>query len=305
LSFWLKILGSNAAAPAHSRNQTSQILKVNNQFFLIDCGEGTQHQLKKYGIKLGKIDHIFISHLHGDHFYGLIGLISTLHLYGRKNSLFIYGPPGLGEIITIQLKHSNTTLTYDIVLREWKPETSELIFESKTIEVTTFPMDHRISCSGFLFKEKPLPRRINKGLLPKEILPSQIGLLKSGKNVENEAGEMIFDHKEFTIDPRPSVSYAYCSDTRFTDEILPFVKGVSLIYHEATFMDDMEDRAALTFHSTARQAATIAKRAGVEKLIIGHFSTRYKNLKPLLVEAKEVFENSYLGIEGCDFVLVD
>ncbi|MDA1120676.1 MAG: ribonuclease Z [Bacteroidetes bacterium] len=305
MSFWLKILGSNAAAPAHSRNQTSQLLRVNSQIFLIDCGEGTQHQLKKYGVKLGKIDHIFISHLHGDHFYGLIGLISTLHLYGRKKSLFIYGPPGLGEIITIQLKHSNTSLTYDIVLKEWKPETSELIFESKTIEVSTFPMDHRISCSGFLFKEKPLPRRINKKLLPRDILPSQIGILKSGRNVENEEGDIIFNHQALTIDPRPPVSYAYCSDTRFTDEILPFINGVNIIYHEATFMEDMADRAVLTFHSTARQAATIAKMAGVDKLIIGHFSTRYKNLKPLLVEAKEVFENSYLGIEGCDFVLVD
>jgi len=305
LSFWLKILGSNAAVPAHSRNQTSQILKVNSHFFLIDCGEGTQHQLNKYGIRLSKIDHIFISHLHGDHYYGLIGLISTLHLYGRKKNLIIYGPPGLAEIITIQLKHSSTSLTYDIEIKEWKPGTSELIFENKILEVTTFPMDHRISCSGFLFKEKPLPRKINKELLPKEILPSQIGLLKSGKNVENAEGDIIFSNDELTIEPRPPVSYAYCSDTRFMDGIVPFVMGVTLIYHEATFMDDRADRAALTFHSTARQAATIAKKAGVGKLIIGHFSTRYKNLKPLLVEAKEVFENSYLGIEGSDFVLVD
>jgi len=305
LSFSLKILGSNAAAPAHNRIQTAHLLTVNNRNFLVDCGEGTQLLLKKYGIKLSKIDHIFISHLHGDHYYGLIGLISTLHLYGRKEKLFISGPPGLSEIITLQLKYSNTSLAYDIDLKEWTPKTSEIVFENRDLKVSHFPMNHRIDCSGFVFREKPLPRKINKELLTKHILPSQIGLLKKGKDVVDDTGKLIYDWRKLTIEPRQPVCYAYCSDTKFTETLLPFVEGVDLLCHEATFMDDMADRASVTFHSTASQAAALAKKAGVGKLIIGHFSTRYKNLDPVLDEARKVFKNTFLAIEGSDFPLVE
>ena len=166
MTFRLKILGSNAAAPAHNRNQTSQLLQIHNQFFLIDCGEGTQILLKKHKLKFSKINHILISHLHGDHYYGLIGLLSTMHLYGRPNNLNVYGPPGLREIIALQLKHSKTALNFNINFHEWKPGENELIYENKQLKVNTFPVDHRIDCSGFIFKEKPLARKINKEVLP-------------------------------------------------------------------------------------------------------------------------------------------
>lgn len=298
-------MGSNAAAPAHNRNQTSQILQVYNHFFLIDCGEGTQMLLKKHKVKLSKIQCIFISHLHGDHYYGLIGLISTMHLYGRTESLKLYGPPGLGEIISIQLKHSNTSLNFDIDLKEWTPGVSEILYENDKIYIETFPMDHRIACSGFLFKEKPLKKKILKEKLPTDILPSQIAQLKKGNDVINGSGKVLYKCDDYTAEPRKSLSYAYCSDTKYTEDILSSIREVDLLYHEATFLEDMANRADLTFHSTASQAAKIARKAKVGKLILGHFSTRYRDLDPVLDEARKVFKESYLGVEGEDFILIE
>lgn len=304
MTFKLKILGSNAAAPAHNRNQTSQLVQVNNHIFLIDCGEGTQLLLKKHKVKFSRINHIFISHLHGDHYFGLIGLISTIHLYGRVEDLYLYGPPGLGEIISLQLKHSNTTLKFDIKLKEWEPGEVETLFEDKLITVQSFPTDHRIACSGYLIKEKPLNRRIVKEKLPEGILPSQIGTLKNGKDVVDEDGNLVFKNADHTADPRKAYTYAYCADTKYTELLIPLLKGADLVYHEATFMEDMAERAELTYHSTAKQAALFAKKARVGKLVLGHFSTRYKNLEPVLQEAREVFSESYLGLEGEEFVLL-
>lgn len=272
---------------------------------MIDCGEGTQLQLKKHKVKFSKINYIFISHLHGDHYYGLIGLISTMHLYGRTTTLNLFGPPGLLEIISLQLKYSDTSLKFDINFKEWTPEMSEVIFENNYMTVETFPLNHRISCSGFVFKEKPLSKKIIKENLPADILPSQIAILKKGQDVKDGNGEILFAASDYTSDPRDPFIYAFCSDTKFTTDIIPYVKNADLIYHEATFMEDMADRAELTYHSTAKQAAELAKKSNAKKLILGHFSTRYKELEPVLAEAKEIFENSYLGLEGTDFILLE
>ena len=303
MSLELKILGSNSAAFAHNRHHTAQFLRVQNTYFLIDCGEGTQLLLKRNKIKLSRINHILISHLHGDHYYGLIGLLSTLHLFGRKATLCIYGPPMLREIITLQLKASNTSLSYDIDFLEWTPEASEVIFENTHMSVTTFPMDHRIPCSGFLFKEKPKKRRINKALLNGNLTPLQVIDLKNGKDVFDMDGNLLYKNSEVTLHPRKSLSYAFCSDTKYKPELAEMLEGVDLLYHEATFTEDMADRASLTHHSTAKQAASLAKDANVGRLLLGHFSTRFRELGPVLSEAKQVFNNSSLALEGESFAL--
>ena len=301
MSFTLQILGSNAAIAAHHRHQTSQVLTMMQVPFLIDCGEGTQARLKKFKIKSQRIDHIFVSHLHGDHFYGLMGLISSLHLYGRKKELNIYGPPGLKEIIAIQLKYSQSSLNYKINLTEWTPGDSELLFENVNLTVHSFPLDHRIDCSGFLFREKPKKRRIKKGLLEKDVSPLKIIALKDGKDVLDDDGNVLLANSKYTMPPARSCSYAFCSDTKYTESILPYIKNVDLLYHEATFMEDMKERAEATHHTTTKQAGEIAKKASVGKLLIGHFSTRYKELEPMLEETKSVFENAELAIEGESF----
>ena len=296
----LTILGSNAAIPAHQRNQTSQFLTVMHHTFLIDCGEGTQLQLKKYDIKANKINHIMISHLHGDHYYGLMGLISSMHLYGRKKELNIYGPPGLREIITLQLKYSETSLNYPVNFKEWTPNVSELIFENEHLQVHTIPLSHRVSCSGFYFTEKPKSKRLNKAKI-KGISQLQLIALKKGEDLKDDNGNVKAPNEAYTFEAHPSYSYAYCSDTKYDEDIAKQIKDVSLLYHEATFMEDMKERAEKTFHSTTKQAGQLAKLANVEQLIIGHFSTRYKDLSPMIAETREVFSNAELAIEGKTF----
>ena len=303
MTFKLKILGSNSAAPAHNRYQTSQILNVQNHLFMIDCGEGAQMQLPKYRVKINRINHIFISHLHGDHFLGLMGLISTMHLFGRKKDLFIYGPPGLAEIITIQLKYSESNLNFKIRLYELKKDTPELIFENEFLVVQTIPLNHRVICNGFLFKEKQKPRKINKFLIPPGFSLKNMAKLKKGMDIIDEKGNIIYKNEDLTLPPKKSYSYAYCSDTKYDEGIIDQIKNVDLLYHESTFRSDKEKRAAETFHSTAKQAGTIALKASVGKLILGHYSVRYKNLDPLLSEAREVFQNAVLAKEGEDIIL--
>lgn len=298
MSFSLKILGSNSAAPAHNRHQTSQLLIVQNHTFLIDCGEGTQMQLIKYRIKAQKINHIFISHLHGDHYLGLMGLISTMHLQGRSSDLFIYGPPGLAEIITLQLQYSQTVLNYKIRFQELDTAVRKVIFEDAVLSVETIPLNHRIGCAGFLIREKAKKRRIIKEKLPKDFSLQNILLLKNGEDIFDEDGNIEFRNEEMTLPPRKSRSYAYCSDTKYEENIIEQIKHVDLLYHEATFLSDREDRAMQTFHSTAKQAATIASKAEVGQLLLGHYSIRYRELQPLLDEARAVFENVHLAIEG-------
>ncbi|MEL7145658.1 MAG: ribonuclease Z [Bacteroidota bacterium] len=302
MSIELKILGSNSAAFAHNRHHTAQFLRVQNTYFLIDCGEGTQLLLKKNNIKFSKVNNIVISHLHGDHYYGLIGLLSTLHLYGRKATLRLFGPPGLAEIISLQLKYSTTTLSYSIDFIEWQPGKSEQIYEDRFITVTTFPLDHRIPCSGFLFREKKKRRRINKRVVTKQLTPLQANALKDGQDAIDMDGNVIYQWEEATYPPQPSHAYAFCSDTKYISSLHERLTDVNLIYHEATFSEDMKERAGLTHHSTAKQAAEVARAANAKTLILGHFSTRFKDLTPLLEEAREVFENTELAVEGTTFV---
>ncbi|MFZ6665481.1 ribonuclease Z [Peijinzhouia sedimentorum] len=301
MEFQLQILGSNSAAPAHNRNQTSQLLRIGNEWMLIDCGEGTQIQLRNFKIPFQKISRIFISHLHGDHYLGLVGLLFTFHLLQRKSPLTIYGPPGLREIISLQLKYSNSSLQYDLDFIEWKPEIKELLFENEHFTVNSFPLKHRIPCSGFVFLEKPKPKSIIKENLPDWIRIHQFQLLKNGEDISHpETGE-IFTNWLFTKSAKKSRKYVFCSDTIYDESIISTVAGADLLYHEATFMDDMTERASQTFHSTAKQAASIALKANVKMLLLGHFSIRYKDLEPLQTEAREVFAESYLAIEGEKF----
>lgn len=298
MPFALKILGSNSAAPAHNRHQTAQLLTVGQHVFLIDCGEGTQMQLTKYKAKFHKIQHIFISHLHGDHYLGLMGLISTLHLQNRTADLHIYGPAGLADIITLQLKHSETVLNYKIIFKKLNTAVKEIIYEDESLTIETIPLNHRIGCSGFLFREKPKKRRIIKEKLPSGFSLANIVALKNGEDIYDENGELLFRNEEMTLPPKKSRAYAYCSDTKYEEKIIQQIAHVDLLYHESTFLSDREERAAQTYHSTARQAATIALKAQVGLLLLGHYSIRYKELQPLLDEAREVFPNAQLAIEG-------
>jgi ribonuclease Z len=298
LSIEIKILGANAAAPAHHRNQTSQIVKINSQVMMVDCGESTQIQMKRFGERMSQLSQIFISHLHGDHYYGLMGLLSTMHLYGRKVPIHIYGPKGLLEIITLQQYYAGNNLNFEIEFHEWKEGVSEVLFENDHFTVTGLPLDHRIPCMGFLFQEKPKKHRINKAALKNQIPPNHINTLKNGLDVLDNEGNVLYSKEEFTLPPRPSFSYAYCSDTKYKPDLIPTIAGVDLLYHEATFTEEYLDRAEATHHSTAKQAAMMAFDAKVGKLIIGHYSNRYKDLSPLLDEAKGVFDNVVLAIEG-------
>jgi ribonuclease Z len=301
LLFEVKILGSCSASPVYNRHPSAQLLNIDQHFFLIDCGESTQFQLNRYKVKFNKIDHIFISHLHGDHYLGLIGLISSMHLHGRIKDLDLYGPPGLDEIITVQMRYSETFLKYKINFHELDTEKQKTIIETKTITVETVPLLHRVKCCGFLFKEKPKKRRINKEMLPANILLQEIALLRNGEDIFDENGRLKYKNEEVTLPPKKNRSFAYCADTIYTETFLEQIKGIDLLYHESTFQKDLVLRAKETYHSTAEEAATIALKAGVKKLIIGHFSSRYKDLQPLLVEARETFPNTFLAIEGETF----
>jgi len=298
LTFRLKILGSNAAVAAFNRHQTAQILQVNNNYFLIDCGEGTQLRLGKARVKINSIDHVFISHLHGDHYFGLIGLLSTMHLFGRKKELFLYCPAGLREIIDLQLKHSETILNYKINYLFTDMEEDNLLFENNDLTIEKFLLNHRIFCSGFLFREKIKPRKIQKDKIPEDLKLADMAKLKKGEDIFDTDGKVKYENALLTFPPKPSRSYAYCSDTKYDTSLIPTISGVDLLYHEATFTKEMEERAEKTYHSTAEQAGLLAKNAGVKKLLIGHFSVRYRELDPVLKEAKSAFPESYLAIEG-------
>ena len=260
-------------------------------------------QMAKLQVSLHKINHIFISHLHGDHYLGLMPLLFSMHLHKRSNDLHLYSPAGLDEIITLQLKHSKSALNYKIIFHPFNPSKIQTLFEDDAITVETIPLIHKLDCAGFLFREKIKPRRINKERLVEGLKIQQIASLKTGADIFDEQGNLLYKNEDFTLPPRPSFSYAYCSDTAWNEAMIPQIANIDLLYHEATFIEDDRDKAIETKHSTARQAAEIARRASVKKLIIGHFSARYKDLDVLLNEAKAVFENSELAIEGATFIL--
>jgi ribonuclease Z len=300
-AFELTILGSSSATPTSKRFPTAQLLNVAERFFLIDCGEATQIQLRRYHIRFQRINHIFISHLHGDHYLGLMGLLSSLHLLGRKTQLHVYGPPGLRSIIDLQMNLSGTVLNYEIIWREHNLEKSEIIFEDQLLTVETILLNHRIACCGFLFREKERPYRVSKEKLEEhQILISQIKAVKSGADIVKEDGTVI-PNQELTNGKPIARSYAFCSDTRYSQSVIDAVKGVDLLYHEATFAHELLERAKQTYHSTAKEAGIVAKEAGVQRLLIGHFSVRYMDLQPLLQETRAEFENSFLAEEGLKF----
>jgi ribonuclease Z len=297
----LYILGSNSATPTRERHPTSQILKIDNQKIMLDCGEGTQNQLLKFGIRHTGITHICISHLHGDHYFGLIGLLSTMSLSGRKDVLHLIGPPPLKEIIDLQISYGGIHLNFEIAFYPTNPEERCLVTQTKSFEIISFPLKHRIHCTGFLINELPKGRHIIKSEVEKYNIPFiYYNSLKAGSDFTSSDGTMI-PNKLLTEDPSPTIQYAFCSDTIFDTEIVKYIQNVDVLYHEATFMKNQEDRANLYFHSTAEQAAIIAKMAKVGQLIIGHFSSRYENLNLLLDESKTVFENTYLAEEGNSF----
>ena len=297
----LSILGCHSATPRTNTNPTSQVLEIKNHMFLIDCGEGTQVELRRHKIKFSRIKHIFISHLHGDHYFGLVGLISTFRLLTRETELHIYAPKGLKKVITLQMKLSDSWTNYPLIFHELDSKKSELIFEDDKIEVHTVPLDHRIYTNGFLFKEKPYERKLDmKAVLKANINMAYFRKLKQGANVVNEDGELI-KNETVTLDPRPTKSYAYCSDTKYSEDIIPIIKEADVLYHESTFLNKNEDLCKVTKHSTAKQAATIAKKASVKTLVLGHYSTRYNGYSLFKKEAQEVFENVLLAKDGVSF----
>ena len=299
MSISLTILGCHSATPRTFANPTSQFLEINNRHFLIDCGEGTQTQLRKYKIKFSAISHIFISHLHGDHFFGLVGLISTFGLLNRKKDLHIFGPTGLKEIIQLQLKVSKTWISYNIHFHELCNENSELIFEDDKVEVFTIPLDHRIYTNGFLFKEKQGKRKLNVQAIKEnpEIEICDFQNLKDGKDFIKENGEIIKNHA-LTFNPLKQLSYAFCSDTAYKPSITSIIENVNLLYHESTFLKDKIELAKSTKHATAHEAGKIAKKANAVKLILGHYSSRYDDLNLFKEEAETVFDNVILAKEG-------
>ncbi len=295
----LTILGCHSATPRSFAHPTSQFLSINNEHFLIDCGEGTQVQLRKYKVKFTKISRIFISHLHGDHFYGLIGLISTFSLYKRKNVLHIYGPKGIKKITKLQLELGKSFLSYELIFHELASKQSELIFESDKVLVFTIPLEHRVYTNGYLFKEKIGERKLNIAAVDKidEIDICDYQNLKNGKDFKYQNGDLI-KNKLLTFNPIPPKSYAFCSDTCYKPDIINIIKGVDLLYHESTFLTKDKVLAKKTKHSTALQAAQIAKLAGAKQLLLGHYSSRYTDENLFLQEAKPCFKNTILAEEG-------
>lgn len=299
----LTILGCYAATPRTITNPTSQVLEIKNRMFLIDCGEGTQVQLRKNKIKFSKINQVFISHLHGDHFFGLIGLISTFSLLGRTTDLHIYGPKGIKEIILLQLRLSNSWTNYDLYFHELESEKSETIFEDDKVVVTTIPLKHRVYTNGFLFQEKVGERKLNMdSILNHEIESCYYQKIKNGKDMPLEDGRII-PNSILTFDPIQPKSYAFCSDTVYHEAILPIIENVDVLYHESTFLDSEEGLANKTLHSTAKQAARIALIANVKQLILGHYSTRYESIALFKKEAETIFPNVLLADDGKTFEL--
>ena len=297
----LTILGCYAATPRTLTNPTSQVLEIKDRMFLIDCGEGTQVQLRKNKIKFSRIDHIFISHLHGDHFFGLPGLVSTFRLLGREKDLHIYGPKGIKEAITLLLKLGDSWTNYNLTFHELTSKTSEIIFEDDRVSVATIPLEHRIYTNGFLFREQPGERKLNIEAVAKlRIDKAYYRNIKKGKNVVLEDGTLI-PNEVLTFDPPPTKSYAYCSDTGYKPEIVGQITKVDALYHESTFLESEARLAPKTKHCTAKQAATIAKAAEVGTLILGHYSTRYRSITLFKDEAEEIFPRTQLGDDGKSF----
>lgn len=298
IPFALTVLGAGSATPTLRLHQTAQLLTIGNEYMLIDCGEGTQLRLIEQRIRPGRLRYIFISHLHGDHYFGLAPLLSSLNLGGRTEELYLFGPRGLDEVLTTIFRVSNSQLGYKLHFQAIDPERPAFLLDHPLLTVQSIPLQHRIDCTGFLFREKPQKPHLLRAKLPDDIPVTYLKQLKNGQDVLDENGQVIYAVVDYT-EPGPSPrSYAYCSDTRYIAELIPQLQGVDLLYHEATFLEDNAVRAAEVYHSTAQQAATIAAQAQVGRLLIGHFSSRYKQFDLFLDEARAVFPETYLAIEG-------
>jgi ribonuclease Z len=303
MKFEVTILGSSSATPIYNRNPTSQVLNINERLYLVDCSEGTQQQMLRFDVRASRIDHIFISHLHGDHYLGLVGLLSSLHLNGRKKALKLFGPPQLKEIIDLSFKYSETTLQYEIEFTPTDPNKAQTIIANDDVIIETIPLNHRIACTGFLFREKKRLRKLLKDELERIGVPvEQFTALKKGADYTNPEGK-VYKNDTLTTDSDEPKTYAYCSDTIYSEQYFEQIKGADLLYHEATFLHNMLDRANETHHTTALQAAQVAVAVGAKKLLIGHFSARYKSLDELLEEAQSIFSNTALAIEGKTFLI--
>ncbi len=298
----LTILGCHSATPTPSAHPTAQVLEMKGHLILIDCGEGTQMQLRKFRVKFSRIKHIFISHLHGDHFFGLPGLISTFLLLGREAELHIYGPKGIKEAILLLLKLGKTYTNYPLYFHELEEISPQLIFEDEELTVETIPLDHRVYTNGFLFKEKPGERKLDvEAARNASIDLSYYNKIKQGFDIVNKDGKLI-PNKDITFDPPPPKSYAFCSDTAYNPEMVPQIEGVSVLYHESTFLEEHHHLCEKTKHSTAKEAAVIARKAKAGTLILGHYSGRYGNLELFRTEALEVFANVLLAEDGKTFL---
>ena len=301
MTFEVIILGSSSATPMFNRNPTAQLLNCNEKFYLIDCAEGTQQQLIKFNLKASKIDYIFISHLHGDHYFGLIGLLSSLHLNGRIKPLHIFAPKALQEILELQFKHSDTNLKYELIHKFTDATKSEVIFENNDVTVEIIVLNHRIPCTGFKFTEKKRLRKLLVDKLEQDEIPLELyPLLKRGVDLDLPDG-LVIKNIDYTTDSADPRSYAYCSDTIYDERYFETIKNCDTLYHEATFLHELLERAKETHHTTALQAAQVAKIVGAKKLIIGHFSSRYKTLVELLDEARTIFPKTELATEGITF----
>lgn len=299
--FGVTILGNNSAIPAFDRHPTAQVVTLNEQMFLFDCGEGTQMQFSTYKVRRSRINHIFISHLHGDHYFGLIGLLTSYSLLARTADLHLYAPAALKPILDLQLQAASTTLCY--TLHFHAIESEGMLVDDRRFSVECFATRHRIECWGFIVREKKKPRKINKEVIGRYDIPAAFyDRLKEGEDYTTKDGRVI-RNEDVTLPGRPAKSYAFAADTVYDETIAEKVRGVTMLYHEATYLKDQADRAADRFHSTTIQAASIAKQAGVEKLLLGHFSSKYEVLDEFLEEAKEVFPETQLAIEGTTYTV--
>jgi len=298
----ITILGCYAATPRTFSNPTSQVLEMENRFFLIDCGEGTQVQLRKQKIKFSKINHLFISHLHGDHVFGLVGVITTFAMLGRKTDLNIYGPKGIKEMVLTTLRFSSSFVSYNLCFHELESKESQIVFEDKKVLVKTIPLEHRIYTNGYLFQEKTKPRKLNiEKVKHYNIDKSYFQNIKNGKDIVLDNGQIIAN-SELTFDPEKPKSYAFCSDTVYNEAIIPIIENVDVLYHESTFLEKDKQYTQKTMHSTAKQAAEIASKAKAKNLILGHYSTRYTDINCFKDEAQEVFKNVFLADDGRSFI---
>ena len=298
MKFELTILGNNAASPAAGRNPSAQVLNNNESLYLIECGEGTQMQFRKYQVKFNRIDHIFISHLHGDHYLGLMPLLFTYHLLGRSKAMHVYANKQLEEIINLQLRASDTTLRYPMIFHGLPENDIQIVLDKEDVKVTAFPLKHRVPTHGFTFEQQIPEKNMRPDKISEYHIPlTAIPMIKKGGDYVDESGRII-SNAELTIDKALPKKFAYCSDTGYNPEMIPVLKGADLLYHEATFMHDLVKMADEKEHATGVQAALIAREAAVSNLLLGHFSSRYQDLQPMLNEAREIFLQSEISEEG-------